>query len=65
MDLINRTHAIYTDLVVSWLRSEIATLNNVLDTIIRNDNYHDEYIHESMKKAEVAIRQIRKFISSN
>ncbi|MDP8266785.1 MAG: hypothetical protein P9M07_07585 [Candidatus Aceula meridiana] len=65
MNWPTKSHSTYMDLVVSWLRSEIATLNNVLDTIVKNDSYSDEYVRESMKEAEVALKQIRKFINAN
>lgn len=53
------------DLVASWLRSEIAKLTHVLTTIEEAHDYHDEYIHESLKTTEIGIRRIRKFIDAN
>lgn len=65
MKWLTKTHSINMDLVVSWLRSESATLNNVLNTIQENDSYDDEYVKESIKKVEIALRQISRFINSN
>ena len=65
MKWLTKTHSINMDLVVSWLRSESATLNNVLNTIQEKDSYDDEYVKESIKKVEIALRQISRFINSN
>ena len=56
---------IYLELVTSWPRSEIARLTNVLTTIEETRDYHDSFIHESFKTAEVELRRIRKFIDAN
>ena len=52
------------ELVSKWIRSEIIRLKEILNTIEKNNNYHDAYVQESMKKSELDIRQIRKFIES-
>ena len=64
MECPTRSHAVSMDLVVSWMRSEIATLNNVLDTIVKNNNYNDVYVKETLKEVEIALRQMRKFINA-
>lgn len=60
-----KSNKIYLELVISWLRTEIERLSGVLATIERTQNYHEDYIFESIKSTEVAIRQIRKFIDAN
>ena len=52
------------ELVTRWIRSEIIRLEEILNIIEKNNNYHDVYVQESMKKSELDIRQIRKFIES-
>ena len=56
---------IYLDLVSSWLRSEIARLTQVLNTIEDTSDYHDEFICESIKASEAGLRRIRKFTEAN
>ncbi|MDD3375351.1 MAG: hypothetical protein PHY73_06500 [Candidatus Omnitrophica bacterium] len=60
-----KSNAINVDFVVNWLRSEIAALNNILNIIEKNHSYSDEYVKETMKKAEIDFKQIRKFIDEN
>ena len=52
----------YMDLVVSHLRLQITSLNNVLETVERTNSYEDEYIQESMKTVEHELHRLRKFI---
>lgn len=52
------------ELVSKWIKSEIIRLEEIFNTIERINNYHDEYIQESIRKSELAIRQIRRFIES-
>jgi hypothetical protein len=65
MGWLVKPQRIYLDLVVSWLRSEIAKLNYVLTTIEESHDYHDDYIQETIKTAEGEFRRIRKFIEAN
>jgi hypothetical protein len=65
MGWLVKPQRIYLDLVVSWLRSEIARLTHVLKTIEDTSDYHDEFVHESIKDVEVALRRIRKFTEAN
>ena len=53
----------YLDLVASHLRSQILTLNNVLETIERNHSYEEEYIHESIRAVELGLRRLRRFVN--
>lgn len=53
------------DLVLGWLRTETDKLNNVLNAIENEQSYNDDYIYDSIKSAEVALRQMRKFIDDN
>ena len=52
----------YMDMVVSHLRLQIASLNNVLETVERMHSYEDEYVQESMKTVEHELHCLRKFI---
>ena len=65
MGWLVKSQKIYLDLVTSWLRSEIARLTHVLKTVEDTGDYHDEFIHESIKAAEVGLRRIRKFTDAN
>jgi len=65
LNWLTKPQRIYIDLVVSWLRSEIARLNNTLETIERTQDYNDEYVKESIKIATIEMRRIRKFINAN
>ncbi len=65
MGWLVKPQKIYLDLVESWLRSEIARLTHVLKTVENTSNYHDEFIHESIKATEFGLRRIRKFIEVN
>lgn len=65
MGWLVKSQKIYLDLVVSWLRSEIAKLTHVLQTIEDTSDYHDEFIHESIKASEIGLRRVRKFIEVN
>jgi len=60
-----KSQRIYLELVVSWLRSEVAQLTHALERMEQTDNYHDEFVCESIKTAETGIRRIRKFIEAN
>ena len=51
------------DLIMSWMRREYERMGNVISTIERNQNFHDEYVIESLKITEMAVRQIKKFIN--
>ena len=65
MQWSTKLQRIYIELIISWLRSEIEKLNNVLVTIEKTQDYHDEYVCETLKSVSVAIRQINKFIDAN
>ena len=65
MGWLVKSQKIYMDLVASWLRSEIARLTHVLRTIENAGDYHDEFIHKSIKASEVGLRHIKKFIEAN
>jgi len=65
MGWLVKPQKIYLDLVVSWLRSEIARLNHALRTIEETHDYHEDYIQETIKTAEISLRRIRKFIEVN
>lgn len=60
-----KSRKIYLELVVSWLRSEIAKLTHILETMEQTDNYQSEFINGSLKSAEVEMRRLRKFINVN
>lgn len=65
MGWLVKPQRIYLDLVASWLCSEIAKLTHVLTIIEETHDYHDEYVHESIKTAERSLRRIRKFVDTN
>ena len=65
MGWLVKPQRIYQDLVANWLRSEIARLTHALKVIEGTDDYHDEFIHESIKAAEIGLRRIRKFVQAN
>ena len=65
MGWLVKPQKIYTDLVASWLHSEIARLTHVLKMIEDTGDYHDEFMHESIKASEVGLRRIRKFTEAN
>ena len=65
MEWLVKPQKIYLDLLVNWLRSEIARLTHVLKTIEDTGDYHDEFIQESIKATEAGLRRIRKFIEFN
>ena len=65
MGWLVKPQKIYSDLVVSWLRLEIAKLTHALATIEETHDYHDDYIHETIKTAESEFHRIRKFIEAN
>ncbi len=64
MEWCVKSQKIYLELIVSWLRSEIAKLTHILETIEQTDDYHSEFVNESLKSAEVELRRLRKFIGS-
>ncbi len=65
MGWLVKPQKIYTNLVASWLRSEIARLTHVLKITEDTGDYHDEFIHKSIKASEVGLRHIRRFIEVN
>ncbi|MEA3226040.1 MAG: hypothetical protein U9Q07_08825 [Planctomycetota bacterium] len=65
MGWLVKPQKIYLDLVASWLRSEIARLTHVLNTVENAGDYHDDFIHESIKATETGLRRIRKFTEAN
>ena len=65
MEWLVKPQKIYLDLLVNWLRSEIARLTHVLKTIEDTGDYHDEFIQESIKATETGLCRIRKFIEFN
>jgi hypothetical protein len=54
----------YLDLVASHLRSQIMTMNSVLETIERNHSYEDDYIRESLRTVEQELRRLRRFVNT-
>ena len=56
------TTSSYMDMVVSHLRLQITSLNNILETVERMHSYEDEYVQESMKTVEHELHRLRKFI---
>ncbi len=65
MNWLFRTEKIYLDLIVSQLRSELKKLSNVLGTIERTGNYHDDYVSQTLKTAITELRRIKEFIEAN
>jgi hypothetical protein len=48
------------DYMVNFLRSQLRTLQNVLETIENHDPYDAHYIVESMKRIEKNIHRFRR-----
>lgn len=65
MNWLTKPKKLYLDMVVSWLRSEIAKLSHVLMTIEDAQNYHNDFLIETIKTTETELRRIRKFIEAN
>jgi hypothetical protein len=62
---LSQKNKIYTDLVASWLRTEVGRLSTTLEHIEKSHTYDDEYVREAINAAEVSLRQINKFIKTN
>ncbi len=65
MNWTKKSDRISLDLVASGLRSEVATLTHVLETIEASCSYQDSSVYESIKSAEINLRRLRKFIGMN
>lgn len=63
---MRRLHTVWSphiDLVASQLRTQIATLQKILTTIEETQNFKSDFILEDLKKVEINIKGLRKFIS--
>jgi hypothetical protein len=52
----------YIDEVSSRVRSNIMTLHNILDTIVRTYPYENDYVTESLSELENDIKNLKEFV---
>lgn len=53
------------DVVASFLRSQLSTLQSVLETIENSDILDDSYVEDSLSLVEKGLRRIRKSYMNN
>ena len=53
------------DFVASFLRSQLASLRDVLETIENSGRLEDSYVQESLNRAEKELHQVRKLYRNN
>ncbi len=53
------------DVVASFLRSQLSTLQSVLETIENSDILDDSYVEDSLSLVEKGLRRIRKSYINN
>ncbi len=55
---------LHQDYLASFLRSQITTMQNVLDSVENSEEYDDAYLAESMKRVERDIRRFRRIYNN-
>ena len=58
---IRTMSSLQKDFVASSLRSQVAALRNVLETIENSDRPEDVYVMESINRVEKELRRVRRF----
>ena len=61
---VNKLSSLHQDYLVSFLRSQLTTLQNVLSSVENHERYDDSYLEESMKHIEQNMRRFRKTCSN-
>lgn len=56
---------LHKDFLASYLRSHLSSLQSVLNEIESSEKLDDDYIEQSLRRAEKEIHQIIKFTVSN
>ena len=65
MQSVKTMSSLRKDFVASYLRSQLATLQSVLETIESQAGSEDGYIEESLTRVEKELRQLRKTCMNN
>lgn len=55
---------LHQDYLTSFLRSQLTTLQNVLDNVENSDSYDKGYVSESIRRIERNMRDFRKVHSN-
>ena len=65
MPYVKTTSSWHKDLVVSFLRAQIATLQRTLGELENSDRFENGHLEESLSRAEKELRNLRKtFVST-
>ena len=57
--------SLHKDFVASFLRSQLAALQNVLNSIENSDRVEDGYVEESLRRVEKELHRLRKMYADN
>jgi len=57
--------SLQSDFVASSLRSQLVTLQNILNDIESSQSIEDVYVEGSLRRVEKELCRLRKFFSSN
>lgn len=61
---VKKLSRLHQDYLISFLRSQLTTLHNVLSSVENSERYDDEYLEESMRRVEQDIHRFRKVYSN-
>jgi len=57
--------SLHKDFIASFLRSQLITLQDVLDTIESSSRLEDAYVEESLNRVQKELHQIRRLCVDN
>ena len=63
--VVKTMSSLQSDFVASFLRSQLITLQNILNDIESAQGIEDVYVEGSLRRVEKELCRLRKFFSSN
>jgi len=63
--VVKTMSSLQSDFVASSLRSQLVTLQNILNDIESSQSIEDVYVEGSLRRVEKELCRLRKFFSSN
>jgi len=65
LEMVKTMSSLQSDFVASSLRSQLSTLQNILNDIESSQRVEDVYVEGSLRRVEKELCRLRRFFSSN